>query len=352
MVIDGHAHIQPSHGDEGEWDFPSTQAHVAYVQRLVYVLRKEARRLTDDLPMPDAWNALWVDELRGSWRGCRDVGARIEGDRFLWMVNGEWCYIPLIPARPYEELVALMDAVGIDKAVISMAERFHAYCRRAAQENPGRFILLAQIEEAEAYTEAGREELRTKITEWGFRGLYFNPLPGWDGYDTFHTERFDPLWDEVEALKIPVYCCGSFTAGDILSKLPLLAYWISRYPTIPRVITHGLPCEVLWNDGVVKIPDLLRELVNGYDIYLEVLPGAMKYYLHPHADDVIRALYHTFGPSKLIWGTEFIKSATAQPFTAQHYYQLYHYWEEHHPFIPRDDLALIRGGNLQRLFRL
>jgi len=111
-----------------------------------------------------------------------------------------------------------------------------------------------------------------------------------------------------------------------------------------------------FDEDNIRIPDIVTEVVGHPNVYLELLPLATNEYFHPRIDDVIRAEYDAFGPRKFVWGSEFIKhlpgGAPAEPFTAAHYAELYHYLEEKHPYLSEDDLGLIRGGNLQRIFRI
>ena len=48
-------------------------------------------------------------------------------------------------------------------------------------------------------------------------------------------------------------------------------------------------------------------MINGYDVHTEILTNIVNY--GPN-DEVIRLLYDAFGPTKLIWGSEF---AALQP---------------------------------------
>ena len=68
-------------------------------------------------------------------------------------------------------------------------------------------------------------------------------------------------------------------------------------------------------------------------------------------DEVIRLLYDAFGPSKLIWGSEFAAyNLVGPPFTPERYAQSLNYMRRRCDYMTQDDLRLIHGGNLQRVF--
>ena len=68
---------------------------------------------------------------------------------------------------------------------------------------------------------------------------------------------------------------------------------------------------------------------------------------YPHASlqPVVRALYDTVGPRRLVWGSD---SPVVEQFMT--YRQSLDIFREHTPYISADDKALILGGNLARLF--
>jgi hypothetical protein len=352
MIIDSHAHLYPAPDALADWDARSREEALAFQQREVYVGRRPADTAAGTT-VPDAWKTLWDESLDGDWRGRRDVGFRVQNDTYAWDSDGTTYLTPARAGTSPEHLIALMDAVGVDKAVLQTWERFNHYVSRVARKYPGRFIPLARIEEPEAHTDAGIQALHQAVGELGLKGLYQNPPLGWDGYDNFHAPHFDPFWREVEALGVPVWILGSYGSAVMHlwpEVLPKVKVWQERFPRITRVQVHGFPPSLLLDGDRVRIPDLLTEIVTRHDFYVELLPKAMGYYYHPRADDIIHALYDAFGPTKLLWGSEFIKSAL--PHTPEHYAELKGYFTQTCPYMRSDDVALIQGGNLCRIFRI
>ena len=68
-------------------------------------------------------------------------------------------------------------------------------------------------------------------------------------------------------------------------------------------------------------------------------------------DELIRLLYDTFGPTKLIWGSEFAGyQIVGPPFRAERYTDSLTYMRRRCDYMSAEDLRLIHGGNLQRIF--
>ena len=62
-------------------------------------------------------------------------------------------------------------------------------------------------------------------------------------------------------------------------------------------------------------------------------------------------LFDTFGPRKLVWGSEFVTyNVTGPPFTAERYREHLRYLERRCDYLSQDDLDLILGGNLDAVF--
>jgi len=371
MIIDNHAHV----GIREKTDWDSYEDHMRYSQRELYWSRGEIRRVEDNSIVEDGWKTLWDENLWGSWEGRYDVNFRIEGERYVWEKDDVKCYRPLIPNAPQSpsQLVSLMNKAGIDKAVLQWPRNLNRYISQTMHEYPSRFIGLCLIEQSEAYTQESLENLEMYIEDWGLKGLYYDPrYNGWDGYDNFYTEKYEPLWRKVVSLEIPVYGVCCFKDFEIYTKN--FSKLLKRFPDITLVIVHGFPpAALLKGENTVKIPKIAVELVKDYNVYLELLvdvPGDTKDkenkpygyystspedqvsklygYFGPH-DEVIRCLYDTFGPSKLIWGSEFTHGL-GPPYTAIQYARQLGYLEKRCEFMSKDDLKLILGGNVEKIY--
>ena len=68
---------------------------------------------------------------------------------------------------------------------------------------------------------------------------------------------------------------------------------------------------------------------------------------------MLRALYDTFGPRKLIWGSEFTKAnalTQEQARSPAYYAPQVNYLRDHCAYIPPEDRAWIMGGNTARIY--
>jgi predicted TIM-barrel fold metal-dependent hydrolase len=373
MIIDSHGHLHPSQADLEDWDFGSVSAALRGQQRVLHAYHRPTAVTASGETAPDAWRLLWDPARPYSWEGRTEVNFRVENGRFAWDKDGVTYLAPVRPATDPAHLIALMDAVGVDKAVLHASLPNNRYYGRVSRAYPGRFLPVGYLH-YEDDVDVTLAALGAAVED-GMAGLYQNPLPGWGGFGDFDSSRFDPLWQEVQRRGLPIYTMGwvsaasdyvglvngvytphegqaSFVAADhdYVGMLPKLEAWIDRFPSIRRVLVHGLPPQVLLEGTRFRASDLLKRLVNDHDTLVEVLPLAQRNYLHPRTEEMIAFLYDTFGPAKLAWGSEFVKAAA--PHTPEHYAELKGYFAAHCPYMSAQDVALIQGGNLERMFGL
>jgi predicted TIM-barrel fold metal-dependent hydrolase len=129
---------------------------------------------------------------------------------------------------------------------------------------------------------------------------------------------------------------------------------LDKHPDLIVQIVHGIdPPSCLMSDGSVAIPESMISAVKNYNVYLELLPGLDGMADSPNRygrnDEVIKAFYDTFGPSRLMWGSEFTN--VWLPTVNQYRYQ-FEYLKNHCEYMTDEDLALIMGGNAMRIYGL
>ena len=171
----------------------------------------------------------------------------------------------------------------------------------------------------------------------------------------FDDEKYDPVWELVESLGVPAAITSAPQNFDAMG--PALLNVLDKHPDLTVQIVHGIdPPSCLRDDGRVEIPEAIVGAVKGYNVYMELLPGLDGMTRSPNRygpdDEVIKAFYDTFGPSKLMWGSEF--TYVWLPTVKQYQYQL-GYLREHCPYMTEEDLAMedlamIRGGNAMRVY--
>lgn len=275
---------------------------------------------------------------------------------------------------PHRDNLLLMDAVGVDMQVIHCAARtgtsyrdIHRYTRRVMGQHPDRFLSMVKGDERKLGTDEFLEQIREYIEDWGFSGWWLAPWPedeledaGLDVNDFSHPypdshfddETYDPMWELVESLGAP----GAITSAPQNFEMmgPALLNVLEKHPDLTIQIVHGIdPPSCLKDDGTVKIPEAIVSAVKNYDVYIELLPGLDGMTDSPNRygpnDEVLKAFYDTFGPSKLMWGSEF--TYVWLPTVKQYQYQ-FDYLKDRCPYMTDEDLAMIRGGNAMRVYGL
>lgn len=261
---------------------------------------------------------------------------------------------------PAHDLLACMDAAGVDMAVLHTNDIWGMeYAARMLREHGDRFIGVCKVDGAHAHTPRGLQAIEHHVAAEGFRGLYFDPWPPTlDAYSNFHAPTYRPLWDLVDAMQLPICFVSYGTRSPDL--FPNLVKLLDQYPELIITIVHGLylrnaaPPDLFDNHGGVNIDKEIIDLVNGFDVSLEILAGYPGAWFGPN-DILIKALYDTFGPRKLYWGSEFTKAMALSPEdarSARHYARQFNYLREHCPYISKPDLDWILGGNTARIHGL
>lgn len=314
-VVDSHVHVFP-YLDEPS-GFGSQAEHRRFLQLYMGAHGEPIRRLRDHDPV--LAQTLHDGTLSGP-ASLRDVGFRVgRYGRFEWTVDGEDLYIQFLPpslqdmASPPEFILQQMSRAGVDVGVLQNARlygRLNEFIAEACRRYPGKFIGLADVEEANAHTDEQIDKLRRAVGELGLRGLYYaNRGLFAAGYAHMFDDRiFDPFWEEVRALGIPVFweIAGIPDPADgaaFLAELQRLDRWADRWPDIPSVWTHGFSPRLL-----AEMPAPLDSLLKRDQFLVEILYpihwGRDHEYPFPELRPAIETLYRRAGGERLIWGSD------------------------------------------------
>jgi len=296
MIVDIHAHAFPPLREAS--GYGSSEAHLKYIQRMASSCMH--MRFEGELPRPD-----------------EDVQFRVgKYGKLEWIKGGRKCFLRYMPptivdmAWPPEHMLAHMDWVGVDKAVLYQGHiygRLNDYLADCAKRWPDRFAAMAQIEESRAFEESQLNELRRSMRILGLKGLYFE-VPKRPSID---DERFYPLWDELLNLKVPLVLeLGRPSTSEqylevvsrttrVLKKLPDLKAIISvmgsniRDPKDAEYV--DIPEKIL---NLIKLPNVWYEI--GYVLAFDKFDE----YPYPLAQKVTREAYEAIGADKLVWGAD------------------------------------------------
>jgi predicted TIM-barrel fold metal-dependent hydrolase len=338
------------------------ESHRIHQQRAMHMHGNQPyRRLSDNAIVTE--RMLW-DADDPSPAGAKDVSFSAgRFGRFQWKNDGEDYYVQFLPpwmedlSMSREKLIALMDHAGIATAVLqndhiygNLAEDF----ADAAVRYPGRFIGLAQIEEAFAYQDSEIERLKDQIGRLKMAGLYFTTTGLFrSGYKPMHSDKiYDPFWAEVERLNIPVSWVQSTRSpvGTYEDELGHLETIIGRFPKIQHVLVHGLPTSLYADEsGRLTFPSIVKSLMTDAPVTAELLypiaVGGKQDYPYPKIHTHIQQLIDTFGSSRFMWGSD---SPNVERYCT--YAQSLTYFTNHFGHLPAADMNAILRDNALRVY--
>jgi len=318
-IIDCHAHIFPPAATAA--GFPDVATHLLHQQRSMHMHGNQPyRRSADRSIVTD--RPLW-DANDPSPAGRRDVNFRVgRHGRYEWTAGGDDQYVQFLAPwmsnleMTAETLVAYMDNAGVATAVL---QNEHIYGNLATEfagaagEHPGRFLGLAQVEEAFAYTDRELERLSDEIGRLGMAGFYFTTTGMFrSGYKPMHSDPvYDPYWKFVEKSGLPVFWVqsGSSPVGTYEDEMRHLARIVERFPGIRHLLVHGVPTSLYADDNDrLKLPSILDTLLTEAPVSAEILYpiawGGKQEYPYPRAHLHIRQLLDRFGASRFLWGSD------------------------------------------------
>ena len=319
-IVDVHAHIFPALA--GPCGYPDRATHLLYQQRAMHVHGNQPyRRARDHAPV--AARPLWAAEDPSEAGRRTDVDFRVGTcGRFEWESDGEAQYVQFLPpamadlSMSAEVLARQMDYAGIETAVLQndhiygdLAEVF----AEATRAHPGRFIGLAQVDEAFAWQEAEIARLVDQVDRLGMAGLYFTMTALFrNGYRTLpDAPAYDTFWREVARRDLPVFWvhASASAVGDYADEMRHLAALIERHPGLRHVLVHGVPTALYADaDGRLTLPAVLERLLTDAPVSAEILYpiswGGRVEYPYAAALGHVRQLIDRFGAGRFVWGSD------------------------------------------------
>ncbi len=360
-IIDGHAHVFPPLA--GACGFTDAATHLLHQQRAMHEHGNQPyRRLRDHAVVTR--RPLWAAD-DSSVAGRREVGFRVgRCGRYEWEADGETQYVQFLPpymadmSAPADVIVRQMDYAGVATAILQndhiygdLAEDFAA----AAARYPGRFIGLAQVQEAWAYQDSEIARLVDQVQRLGMKGLYFTYSGLFrNGYAKRPSDpAYDALWQTVTRLGLPVFWVhrDKSPIGSYEEELADLAAILARHPTMHSVLVHGLPTlRYADADDRLHLPPVVERLMAEFPVYAELLYpiswGGKFEYPYGRALIQFRQIFDRFGPQRFIWGSD-------MPNVERYctYRQTFTYVWDHAEFLTPADRRAIFRDNALGLFR-
>jgi len=314
-VVDSHVHIFP-YLDEPS-GFASQAEHRQFLQLYMATHGEPVRRLRDHAQVRE--QTLHDGRLTGPDSLCSADFRVGRFGRFEWSAQREDVYLQFFPPSlqamdsPAEFMLQQMARAGVDRAVLQNARlygRLDDYFAQAMRRYPDKFIGLTDVDESNAHTDGQIAKLRRAVRELGLRGLYYaNRGLFTAGYAHMLDDRiFDPFWEEVRGLGIPVFweIAGVPNAADqtqLVVEIARLNRWAERWPDIPGVWTHGFSPDLL-----AAMPEPLDALLGRQQFLVEILYpihwARTHEYPFPELRPAVETLYRRVGAERLVWGSD------------------------------------------------
>ena len=268
-----------------------------------------------------------------------------------------WDYWPYEPQVPnfeshgrIEKLLWEMDKNEIDKAVLVCARIDHNphnndYVAECVRQYPDRIVQFADVDCSwtDTYHQpGGAERLAAAAEQYQLKG-YTQYLK--DDYDWFESVEGTEFLEKTAEL-------------GLIMSLSFGAPWhaslrevAKRFPEIVILGHHMAGTRAAEKPPYPNFEEILKsaEMPN---IYLKLSGFAYVSQVdwdYPYSDThwMVRKLYEYFGPERLCWASDYPPVLSSMT-----YKQSLEVVRTHCGFIPEKDMALVLGGNMQRLLEL
>jgi L-fuconolactonase len=195
-----------------------------------------------------------------------------------------------------EMLLDLMQANGVARTVIIQVIHYRWDNRFAAdvlRQYPQYFRGVARVNPE---SPRAPDDLSRLVEEQGFQGVRLSPAGDATG-DWIRGPLMPPLWKRCRDLKVPM------TILTDISRMPDIAQLAEKFPNLIVVIDHMADCPAERPDVLKKLQALAR-----YPrVFVKVShTWSVSKQPYPYADAQaqVKRLYDTFGPQRLMWGTD------------------------------------------------
>jgi len=216
----------------------------------------------------------------------------MHSDSYPWQPS--FNYVPTFAASP-KDLLDAMDDVGVDYAILVQPSIYgydHRFLLDTVQTHRDRFLPLGLIDPArpEAPTELAG------LVEQGCVGVRVNlSLDA----DEAASQMARDAWARLETLGVPVCVRATPAHHGLVTEI------LTRFPRLDVVIDH---LELPDPGGIREAIERLAELA-GYERCVIKVAGLARLSRasapFPDLWPVVEAAFELFGPSRLLWGSDF-----------------------------------------------
>ena len=208
------------------------------------------------------------------------------------------------PHRPNgftaEQMLAEMDAAGVDRAVIvppSWIGETNAYALEAAEQYPDRFAVMGRFDSEDP---AFLAQLPTWLDQPHMLGIRitFNTPHFVAGLD---EGIFEPLFAGCDRYRIPLMALFS---GPLLAKVAPVA---EKYPGMPLIMDHMGNLTREQGPAAFAYIDLLLALAKYPNVFVKTTSApsnSAESFPYRDIHGFLRQMYDAFGPRRLMWGSD------------------------------------------------
>ncbi len=195
-----------------------------------------------------------------------------------------------------ETLLQLMAQAGVQRTVIIQVIHYkwdNRYLADVLKAYPQKFRGVARVNPEDP---AAPDHLSRLTEESGFHGVRLSPAGDASG-DWIRGPLMPPLWRRCRELKVPMTILAPVT------RMPDVARLADQYPDLTLVIDHMA-------DSPLQEPDQLQKLLvlRRYPkLYVKISHSwslSSQPYPYPDSQQQIKRLHETFGPKRLIAGSD------------------------------------------------
>ena len=213
--------------------------------------------------------------------------------RYPWAK--ETTHPPEKDATP-EMLLELMRANGVARTVIIQVIHYrwdNSYAADVLRQYREYFRGVARVNPESPGAPA---DLSRLVEQQGFQGVRLSPAADASG-DWIRGPLMPPLWKRCQDLKVPM------TILTAIGRMPDISALADTFPDLTIVIDHMADCPADRPDELKKLLALARYL----HIFVKVSHTwsvSKEPYPYRDAQEQVHRLYDSFGPKRLMWGTD------------------------------------------------
>jgi predicted TIM-barrel fold metal-dependent hydrolase len=251
---------------------------------------------------------------------------------------------PLRPSWSAEEMLASMDAIGVDRAVIvppTWAGDHNETAFEACANHPDRFAIMGRFD---PFAAGAPERLEQWLSQPHMLGIRMSSRWGTTPQtflEVLDDGSLDWYWAACGRLGIPLM----LLLGDQVKRIDSIAV---RYPGLRMIVDHMATSAGSTPAEAFKAIDDLVSLARHAGVHVKVSTGPNRsQQAFPFADvhPYFRKVYEAFGPRRMLWAADITQ------LTKNTYSECLRFFQEGLPFLSAGDKEWILGKTAAAVLR-